>query len=155
LSRDIGSSIVGDNPDNPSMTPSTIAKLLAYRWFGVLARVLLTLPYWTSGIAKLIDIGGALAEVQRFGLRPALLVLSLSILIEIGGSIAVIIGRWTWLAAGAQGVFTGLAALVAYPFWTISDPVLRFGSRNALLEHFGLIGGLMLAAILAERERWQ
>jgi len=130
-----------------------IAKLLAYRWFGVFARALLTLPYWASGTAKLADIGSALLEVQKFHLHPAPVVLSLSILIEIGGSIAVIIGRWTWLAAGAQGVFTILAALIAYPFWTLSDPALRFNSRNALLEHVGLVGGLMLAAILAGQER--
>ena len=146
---------MGDNSDNLPMTPSTIVNLLAYRWFGVLARALLTFPYWTSGIAKLLDIGAALAEAQGYGLRPALLVVSLSILIEIGGSIAVIIGRCTWLAAGAQGVFTGMAALVAYPFWTISDPVLRFSFRNSLSEHLGLIGGLMLAAILAERKKPQ
>ena len=135
------------------MTPSMIARLLASRWFYVFARALLTLPYWTSGIAKLIDLNAALLEVQKLNLRPALLILSISILIEIGGSIAVIVGCCTWFAAGAQGVFTGLAALLAYPFWTIADPMLRFGARNALLEHVGLIGGFMLAAILAERKR--
>jgi len=135
-------------------TPAPIASLLRASAFGVFARAVLTLPYWWSGIAKLTDLNGALAEAGHFGLKPAWLVVAATILVQLGGSIALILGRGGWLAAGALGVFTAFATLIAHPYWTVADPVERFHALNTFLEHIGLIGGFMLAAILIEREKW-
>ena len=130
------------------MTPAPIARLLGDNRFAVLAASLLTLPYWTSGFAKLLDLGGALGEARHCGLEPATLVVAATILIQIGGSLLVIVGRQAWLGAGALGVFTTIATVIAHPFWQIADPIARFHERNTFLEHVGLVGGLMLAAIL-------
>jgi transmembrane protein len=133
------------------VTPTPIARLLADDRFGVFAALLLTLPYWTSGIAKLANLPGALGEARHFGLEPAALTVALIIFIQIGGSLLIILGRKAWLGAGALGIFTAIATLLAHPFWEVPDPVARFHERNIFLEHIGLIGGLMLAAILRER----
>lgn len=135
------------------MTPVPIATLLADRRFAILAASLLTLPYWTSALAKLADWNGAVAEAAHFGLRPAMLVAALTIVVQLIGSLAIIAGRGAWLGAGALGIFTALATLIAHPFWRIADPMTRFHERNTFFEHVGLIGGLMLAAILRERAR--
>jgi transmembrane protein len=134
------------------MAPQPIARLLRAPRFATLAAVLLTLPYWTSGVAKLFDLGGALGEARHFGLEPAALVVALTIAVQIGGSLLVILGRRAWLGAGALGVFTAAATLIAHPFWQVADPMARFHERNTFLEHVGLIGGLMLAAVLQERQ---
>lgn len=134
------------------MAPQPIARLLRAPRFATLAAVLLTLPYWTSGVAKLFDLGGALGEARHFGLEPAALVVALTIAVQIGGSLLVILGRRAWLGAGALGVFTAAATLIAHPFWQVADPMARFHKRNTFLEHVGLIGGLMLAAVLQERQ---
>lgn len=133
------------------MTPAPIARLLGDNRFAALAATFLTLPYWTSGLAKLADLGGALGEARHFGLEPAALVVGLTILVQIGGSLAIILGRQAWLGAGALGIFTAAATIIAHPFWQVADPMARFHERNTFLEHVGLIGGLMLAAILRER----
>lgn len=133
------------------MAPAPITRLLGGTRFAVLAATLLTLPYWTSGIAKLFDLAGALGEARHFGLEPAALVVAVTILVQIGGSLLIIVGRQAWLGAGALGVFTAIATLIAHPFWQVADPMARFHERNTFLEHVGLIGGLMLAAILRER----
>ncbi|RRN65237.1 DoxX family protein [Caulobacter sp. 602-1] len=135
-------------------TPAPISVLLRSTAFGTFARAVLTLPYWWSGIAKLTDLNGALAEAAHFGLKPAWLVVAATVLVQLGGSIALILGRAGWLAAGALGVFTAFATLIAHPYWTVADPVERFHALNTFLEHIGLIGGFMLAAILVEREKW-
>lgn len=135
------------------MTPAPIARLLDAPWFARFACALLTLPYWTSGLAKLLDLPGALGEARHFGLEPAGLTVAATILVQIGGSLLVILGRWAWLGAGALGVFTAIATVIAHPFWQVADPVARFHERNTFLEHAGLIGALMLAAILARRQR--
>lgn len=134
-------------------TPAPIATLLRAPTFGVLARAVLTLPYWWSGIAKLANLKGALAEASGLGLKPAVLVVGATIAVQLGGSVALILGRLGWLAAGALGVFTALATLIAHPYWTVADPTEHFHALNTFLEHIGLIGGFMLAAILVERER--
>jgi uncharacterized membrane protein YphA (DoxX/SURF4 family) len=134
------------------MTPAPIARLLGDNRFAIFAAALLTLPYWTSGIAKLFDLGGALGEARHFGLEPAALVVALTIAVQAGGSLLIILGRQAWLGAGALGVFTAAATLIAHPFWQVADPVARFHERNIFLEHVGLIGGLMLAAILQARK---
>lgn len=133
-------------------TPVPIARLLGDHRFATLAAILLTLPYWTSGIAKLFDLGAALGEARHFGLEPAALVVALTIVVQIGGSLLVIVGRQAWLGAGALGVFTVAATLIAHPFWQVADPMVRFHERNIFLEHVGLIGGLMLAAIIRTRK---
>ena len=135
----------------PAPAPAFVACLLGDNRFAVLAATLLTLPYWTSGIAKLFDLGGALGEARHFGLEPAALTVAATILVQIGGSLAIILGRRAWLGAGALGVFTAVATLIAHPFWQVADPMARFHEHNTFLEHVGLIGGLMLAAILRER----
>lgn len=132
-------------------TPAPISSLLRSSAFGVFARTVLTLPYWWSGIAKLADLHGAMAEAAHFGLKPAGLVVAATVVVQLGGSLLLIFGRLGWLAAGALGVFTALATLIAHPYWTVADPVERFHALNTFLEHVSLIGGLMLAAILVER----
>ncbi|MEN3746207.1 DoxX family protein [Sphingomonas sp. HF-S3] len=134
------------------MTQSNLARLLADRRFVLASAILLTLPYWSSGLLKLADWHGAVGEAAHFGLEPAVAVAALTILVQIGGSLLVIHGRHAWLGAGALGVFTALATLIAHPFWQVADPMLRFHERNTFLEHVGLIGGLMLAAAIGRRE---
>ncbi len=134
-------------------SPKPIAALLRQPAFGVFARAVLTLPYWASGIAKLTDLPGALAEAGHFGLKPAGFVVAATILVQLGGSLLLILGRLSWLAAGALATFTALATVIAHPFWTVEDPMARFHATNTFLEHIGLIGGFMLAAALVERER--
>ena len=134
-------------------TPKPIAALLRAPAFGPVARAVLTTPYWFAGFYKLAHLPDALGEAAHFGLRPAGLVVAATIAVQLGGSALLILGRLSWLAAGALGVFTALATLIAHAFWTLPDPVERFHALNTFLEHIGLIGGLMLAAILVERER--
>jgi len=138
-----------------ALTPAPIVRLLENRWFGLLARITLTFPYWTSGIAKLLNLKGALAEAHALGLHPAVPIIAVTIFVELGASLAVISSRLTWLAAGALGVFTAIAAAIAYPFWADPDTIVRFTDRNAFFEHIGLIGGCVLASILADREHRQ
>jgi uncharacterized membrane protein YphA (DoxX/SURF4 family) len=70
------------------------------------------------------------------------------IVVKIGGSVLVIADSFVWLGAGAPGVFTLQARLIAYPFCS-----KRGAERNTLLigfcEHIGLIAGLVLAAMVA------
>ncbi|MDF3848859.1 MULTISPECIES: DoxX family protein [Achromobacter] len=116
---------------------------------GRLARLLLTLPFWWSGVAKLLDFPSALAEVDHFGLHPPLLYAALVIAVQLGGSILLVAGAWPWLAAGALAAFTLAASVMGHAFWNLPDPQARFHDMNAFLANLGLIGGLALGAMTA------
>lgn len=116
---------------------------------GRLARLLLTLPFWWSGVAKLLDFPSALAEVDHFGLHPPLLYAALVIVVQLGGSILLVAGAWPWLAAGALAAFTLAASVMGHAFWNLPDPQARFHDMNAFLANLGLIGGLALGAMTA------
>lgn len=133
--------------------PRPVAAILDTPGVALIARILLTSPFWISGVLKLFDFPSAVGEATHFGLQPAALVAVVIILLQIGGSLAILTGRWAWLGAGALGVFTALANVVGHPFWTLPDPTARFHDMNAFTANLGLIGGLMLAAILTESRR--
>jgi len=130
--------------------PRFIASLLQSPALALLARIALTCAYWWGGAAKALDFVGARAETTHFfGLEHATLLALATIVVELLASALVISGRLAWLGAGALAVFTALATLVAHDFWNVSDPLAHFQAFNAFLEHIGLIGGLVLAAVLA------
>jgi transmembrane protein len=116
------------------------------------ARVVLCLPFWWSGLTKLADFSVGSAEMAALGLSPAWFFNALTIVVQLGGSALVIVNAWTWLGAGALGVFTFLATLLAHQFWTLDGPA-QVQQLNAFLEHLAIIAGFVLVAILAQRGR--
>lgn len=134
------------------MTPALVSRVLRAPATALLARLLLTSAYWTSGATKLADFEGTIREVAGLGLPWQAATAVLTILVQLLGSAAVILNRSVWLGAGALGVFTLLATFVAHDFWNF-PPDERPRQLATFLEHLGLFGGLVLAAVLAERER--
>jgi transmembrane protein len=130
--------------------PTSIANLLDHRWFTVLARVVLTFAFWGSGLSKLIDFQGGVAEMASLGFEPAPLFNIAVLIVQLGGSLLVILNRWTWLGAGALAVFTALTIPLVHDFWSMQgeEAMVHFFFAT---EHVTVIGGLMLAAILSRR----
>nr|WP_173364715.1 DoxX family protein [Novosphingobium sp. PP1Y] len=120
-------------------------------WF--IARLLLVGAYLLGGIVKLTDWSGAVTEQAHFGMSPPAFWAALTIAIELIGPILILSGRLVWLGAGMLGVFTLLAAFTANAFWTMPDGPERFAATNAFFEHVGLIGGFVLAALVAEQAK--
>jgi uncharacterized membrane protein YphA (DoxX/SURF4 family) len=128
--------------------PYLVAVILHWPGTLVLARIALTSAFLLGGFTKLFNFKGAIAEQETFGLRPGAFWAIVSIIIELGGSALVISGVLVWLGAGALGVLTLIATLLADRFWTLRDKA-RFVAVNTFFEHLGLVGGFVLAAILA------
>lgn len=133
--------------------PRFVDAVLDWRptWF--LARLLLVGAYLLGGLVKLADWEGAVAEQAHFGMHPPALWAALTIAVELIGPVLILTGRWIWLGAGMLGVFTLLAAFTANAFWTMPPGPERFGATNAFFEHLGLIGGFVLAALVAEQAK--
>jgi uncharacterized membrane protein YphA (DoxX/SURF4 family) len=133
-------------------TPYWITAILAWPWLLPVSRIALVSAFLIGGTQKLIDFPGAIAEQAHFGLQPAWLWAAAAIVVELGGSALVIVGRWVWLGAGGLGVLTAVAMLTANDFWAQTGHD-RFLAVNAFFEHLGLIAGLVLVSILSLRSQ--
>lgn len=134
------------------MTPRWIEAILQSSMTETAARVVLTFPFWGSGLAKLLNFSGGMAEMSHFGLEPAWLYNSLTIVVQLAGSALIIANRMTWLGAGALGVFTFLTIPIVHAFWRLEGEraITAFHTAG---EHVGMIGALVIVSILALRSR--
>ncbi|MHA6769038.1 DoxX family protein [Sphingobium ummariense] len=133
--------------------PAFVDAILGWHWTGFAARLLLVGAYLLGGIVKATDWPAAVAEQAHFGMSPPALWAALTIAVEIIGPLLILSGRLIWLGAGMLGVFTLLAAIIANAFWAMPPGPERFMATNAFFEHLGLIGGFILATMLAQAER--
>jgi uncharacterized membrane protein YphA (DoxX/SURF4 family) len=131
-------------------TPRWIGAILCWPGLLPLSRAALVSAFLIGGIQKLADFPGAIAEQAHFGLQPAWLWAAAAVIVEIGGSVLVIFGRWAWLGAGGLGVLTAIAMLTANNFWALTGHD-RFMAVNGFFEHLGLIAGLILVCVLTLR----
>lgn len=131
--------------------PRLIHRILEWPSVWLLARLLLVSAYLIGAAAKLGDWPGAVAEQVHFGMSPPAFCAALTVAVEIAGPLLILTGRLVWLGAGMLGVFTLLAAFKANAFWTMAGPE-RFAATNAFFEHLGLVGGFILAAMVATRK---
>ena len=136
-----------------SQDPRFVDAILDWRWTGFFARLALVGAYLLGGIVKTSDWQAAVGEQAHFGMHPPELWAALTIGIEIVGPLLILSGRFVWLGAGMLGVFTLFAATTANAFWAIPSGQERFMATNAFFEHLGLIGGFVLAALVAEAEQ--
>ncbi len=88
----------------------------------------------------------------HFGLHPAWLFNLASLVTQLAASLLLILNRRVWLAAGALGVFTVTATLLAHRFWEFTGPE-RIGQQNSFLEHWAICAGFVLVTVVALRER--
>lgn len=132
--------------------PRMVHWLLDWPPVWLAARLLLVGAYLVGAFAKLTDWPGAVAEQAHFGMAQPALWAGLTIAVEIAGPLLILTGRLVWLGAGMLGVFTLLAAIKANAFWAMAGSA-RFAATNAFFEHLGLIGGFVLAALVAEHAR--
>ena len=125
--------------------PRAIEAILDNNWFGYVARTMVTFMFWMSGLAKLVDFSGGVAEMSHFGLEPAVLFNLATAVVQLTGSALIILNRWTWLGAGMLAVFTVLTIPIAHQFWSMEEP-FRTIEFYVVMEHVTMVGALMVVA---------
>ncbi|QET05791.1 MULTISPECIES: DoxX family protein [Cupriavidus] len=121
-------------------------------WVRTLALLLICAAYLQGGLVKLFDFGGAVAEMQHFGVSPAVPAAAAVIALELVAPLMIVLGVWRWLGALALGVFTLGATFMANRYWD-APPEARFMLMNAFYEHLGLCGAFLLIAWEDLRQR--
>ncbi|WP_045960278.1 DoxX family protein [Xenorhabdus poinarii] len=112
----------------------------------LIVRLLLLVIFISSGLAKLLDFEGSLAEMRAAGLHPDWLFNIASALVLLSGSALILFDRFVWLGAGMLSVFLFFTIVMVHTFWLFSGDVAKISLYFAL-EHTTVIGGLMATAI--------
>lgn len=130
--------------------PRFVDAILDWRWTSFVARLALVGAYLVGAFVKLADWPAAVAEQAHFGMPHPAVWAAVVIAVELVGPLMILTGRMIWLGAGMLGVFTFFAAIRANAFWIMPPGKDRFMATNAFFEHLGLVGGFILAALVAE-----
>jgi putative oxidoreductase len=113
------------------------------RKFGpLIARILLAQIFIVSGIGKIAAFAGTAAFMAGAGLPFTPVLLTLTIALELGGGILLVLGwQARWIAVAFFG-FTFLAAVIFHPFWN-SDPASALNQLNNFMKNLAIMGGML------------
>ena len=116
--------------------------------YGLLgARICLTAIFLYSGIDKSLNWSDGLDEVKALGLPWPKLFLLLTIAVQLGAGLMVLLGIFPRLGALLLFGFTAVATLAAHRFWTERGAALK-SMLTVCLEHLAIMGGFALIMVV-------
>ena len=107
-------------------------------------RILLGLLFVVSGFGKIAGFEGTVGYIAPHLPLPTLVAV-LTIVVELGGGLALVAGVWTRQAALVLAVFTLLTALVFHAFWS-ADAAARTMQQIQFLKNLSIAGGMFVLA---------
>jgi putative oxidoreductase len=110
------------------------------------ARILLAQLFIVSGFGKITAFGKTAAFMASSGLPMSEVLLALTIAVELGGGILLVLGWQARWVAAAICVFTWLAALVFHQFWN-SEPARFNGQLNNFMKNLSIMGGMLYVMV--------
>lgn len=115
--------------------------------YGPLAgRILIAAIFIFAGFGKITGFEGTVGYIASKGLPLPQLAAIGAIIIELGGSIMLVLGWKTRLAAAALFLFTGLAALFFHNFWAVS-PDQAQNQMIHFMKNISMMGGQLFVVI--------
>jgi len=131
--------------------PRWVDAVLKWRWKWLMVRVGLTSGYLINGLINLTNFPVSEARQLNAGLHPPGLRAIFAILVQIAGTVPLIVGRLVWLGAAALAALTAFTAFSAYDFWDMQG-IERLSVANEFFEHVGFIAAFIMAALIAEKD---
>ncbi|WPC65451.1 DoxX family protein [Rhodoferax ferrireducens] len=111
----------------------------------LIGRLLLALLFLPAGISKIAGFAGTVGYIGSKGLPMPALGAVIAILVEVGGSLALISGLGTRFAALALAAFTLVATFFFHNFWGV--PVDQAMMQQLMFyKNIAVVGGLLLLA---------
>ena len=109
----------------------------------LVGRVLLALMFVWAGYGKITAYDGTAGFMASMGIPMVGVLLPLTILVELGGGLALIVGWQARWAALLLAAFTVIASVVFHNFWTMTGDAAM---TNMLFfyKNVAVIGGLLM-----------
>ena len=114
-------------------------------WQPLVGRILLVVVFAVAGLGKIPGYDGTAQYMAMNGIPLVSIALPVTIAVEIGASVLIIIGYQTRWAALALAAFTLAASLIFHQFWAVPAEQAQLQSVM-FFKNLGLIGGLLLLA---------
>ncbi len=108
-----------------------------------LARLLMVYIYLTSGIAKAMSWSGNVTYMERHHLPMVPLLLAVATVIELGGSLCLILGWQARIAAFVMFVYTTILTLLLHDYWALPAEA-RGMQETHFRKNLAIMGGLLL-----------
>ena len=109
----------------------------------VVGRILLALIFLMSGVGKIADWSGTAGYMEFKGMPLVPLFLVGAIVLEVAGSLSVILGFKARLGALALIVFTIPTTLIFHAFWAVGAEQQQI-EMIMFMKNLGLTGGLLM-----------
>ena len=111
----------------------------------LIGRILLSAIFLISGIRKLLMFAGTVGYFTKLGFPAPTVMVVLAIILEVGGSILLIVGWKTRYVAWLLALFVLIATAMAHRFWEFD--AAQYGNQmNHFLKNVAILGGLMFVA---------
>jgi len=124
------------------MNPSAQSNMM------LLGRIGIAVMFLVPGIRKLMAVAGTTGYFAKLGFPMPEIMVWVSIVIEIGGALLLIVGWQARRVAWLFILFTVIATLMAHRFWELSDAAQYGAQLNYFLKNIAAIGGLLYVAAL-------
>lgn len=111
----------------------------------LVGRVLLGLIFVLSGFAKIAGFEGTAGYIASKGLPLPQLVAALTIVVELGGGLALMGGLYTRQVVVALAAFSILAGVVFHNFWAMPQAEQMAHQIN-FLKNLSIAGGMLVVA---------
>ena len=108
-------------------------------------RLLLAVLFLPAGIGKLTDFAGTVDYISSVGLPMPQVAAALALVVEIVGSVALIAGYGTRLAAIVLAVFTLVASFFFHAYWALPADQQMI-QQLLFFKNIAVVGGLLTLA---------
>lgn len=105
-------------------------------------RILLGVIFLLSGIGKIGGFAGVAGYMASKGLPAAQLLLVLTIIVEIGGGLSLILGWGARIGAIVLALFVLAAGLIFHQFWA-ADAATQANQFNHFMKNIAIMGGML------------
>ena len=110
-------------------------------------RILLGLYFILPGaVLKITDMQGTSEYMASKGMVLIPLFLGLTILLQLGGGLAVLVGYQTKIAAFLLAGLTLVISIVMHDFWDVTEAVQRGHETQNFVKNLGIMAGLLAIA---------
>lgn len=113
--------------------------------FSLAARLLMAVLFLPAGISKLTGFAGTVGYIGSVGLPLPTVGAVLALVVEIGGSVALLAGFGTRIAAVVLAVFTLAASVFFHAFWAVPADQ-AFVTQLLFYKNIAVVGGLLALA---------
>ncbi|MEX0958968.1 MAG: DoxX family protein [Burkholderiales bacterium] len=108
----------------------------------LVGRIFLALLFLIAGIGKITGFAGTVGYMEAYGVPMAQLLAVVTIVIEVGGGILLIVGWQTRWAATALFVFTLVVTPIFHAFWAVPADQEQL-QMIMFLKNLAIMGGLL------------